>query len=75
MYVYVGSLSLFGLAVGRYLLYSKFMKPEQTLIDVPTPPMLNTSTEQKRDIFEMLEEFLSYNISWLKIEKTILYSL
>ena len=27
-YVYVGSLSLFGLAIGRYLLYSKFKKPE-----------------------------------------------
>ena len=53
-YVYVGSLILFGLAIGGYLLYSKFKKPEQTLIDVPTPPMLNTGTEQKRDIFEML---------------------
>ena len=53
-YVCVGGLSLFGLAIGGYLLYSKFKKPEQTLIDVPTPPMLNTSTRQKRDIFEML---------------------
>ena len=38
-YVYVGSLSLFGLAIGGYLLYSKCKKPEQTLIDVPTPPV------------------------------------
>ena len=53
-YVYVSSLSLFGLAIGRYLLYSKFKKPEQTLIDVPTPPVLKASTEPKRDIFEML---------------------
>ena len=53
-YVYVGGLSLFGLAIGMYLLYSKVKKPEQALIDVPTPLMLNTSTEQKRDIFEML---------------------
>ena len=53
-YVYVGGLSLFGLAIGGYLLYSKFKKPEQTLIDVPTPPVLKTSTEPKRDIFEML---------------------
>ena len=53
-YVYVGGLSLFGLAIGRYLLYSKFKKPEQNLIDVPTPPVLKTSTEPKRDIFEML---------------------
>ena len=53
-YVYVGGLSLFVLAVGGYLLYSKFKKPEQILIDVPTPPVLKTSTEPKRDIFEML---------------------
>ena len=53
-YVYVSALSAFGLAIGRYLLYSKFKKPEQTLTDVPTPPVLKTSTEPKRDIFEML---------------------
>ena len=53
-YVYVGSLSVFGLAIGGYLLYSKFMKPEQNLIDVPPPPVVKTSTELKRDIFEML---------------------
>ena len=53
-YVYVSGLSLFGLAIGGYLLYRKFKKPEQTLIDVPTPHVLNTSTGPKRDIFEML---------------------
>ena len=53
-YVYVDGLSLFGLAIGGYLLYSKFKKPEQNLIDVPPPPVLKTSTEPKRDIFEML---------------------
>ena len=53
-YVYVGGLSVFGLAIGGYLLYSKFKKPEQTLIDVPTHPVVKTSTEPKRDIFEML---------------------
>ena len=53
-YVYVGSLSVFGLAIGGYLLYSKFKKPEQNLIDVPTPPTSKTKTEPKRDIFEML---------------------
>ena len=52
-YVYVGSLSVFGLAIGGYLLYSKFKKQEQNLIDVP-PPVPKTSTEPKRDIFEML---------------------
>ena len=51
-HVYVGGLSVFGLAIGGYLLYSKFKKPEQNLIDVPTPPV--AKTELKRDIFEML---------------------
>ena len=52
-HVYVGSLSVFGLAIGGYLLYSKFKKQEQNLIDVPPPPVPKTSTEPKRDIFEM----------------------
>ena len=53
-YVYVGSLSLFGLVIGGYLLYSKFTKPEQSLIDVTLPLVVKTNTEPKRDIFEML---------------------
>ena len=53
-YVYVGGLSMFGLAIGGYLLYSKFKKPEQNLIDVPPPPVVRTNTEPKRDIFEVL---------------------
>ena len=53
-YVYVGGLSLFVLAIGRYPLFSKFKKPEQTLIDVPTHPAVKTNAEPKRDIFEML---------------------
>ena len=52
-YVYAGSLSVFGLAIGGYLLYNKFKKPERKLIDVPGPPS-TVSTEPKRDIFEML---------------------
>ena len=53
-YVYVSGLSVFGLAIGGYLLYSKFKKQKQNLIDVPPPPVPKTSTEPKRDIFEML---------------------
>ena len=53
-YVYAGSLSVLGLAIGGYLLYSKFKEPKQNLIDVPPPPVVKTSTEPKRDIFEML---------------------
>ena len=53
-YVYAGGLSLFALAISGYLLYSKFEKPEQNLIDVPPSSVVKTSTESKRDIFEML---------------------
>ena len=53
-YVYAGSLSVLGLAIDGYLLYSKFKKQKQNLIDVPPPPMPKVSTEPKRDIFEML---------------------
>ena len=48
-YVYAGGLSVFGLVIGGYLLYSKFKKQKQNLIDVPPPPVPKTSTEPKRD--------------------------
>ena len=53
-YVYAGGLSVLGLAIGGYLLYSKFKKQKQNLIDVLPPPVPKTNTEPKRDIFEML---------------------
>ena len=53
-YVYASSLSVLGLAISGYLLYSKFKKPEQNLINVPPPPVVKTSTEPKRNIFKML---------------------
>ena len=53
-YIYVSGLSVLGLAIGGYLLYSKFKKQKQNLINIPPPPMLKASTEPKRDIFEML---------------------
>ena len=52
--VYADGLSVLGLAISGYLLYSKFKKQKQNLIDVPPPPVPKTSTEPKRDIFEML---------------------
>ena len=61
-YVYAGGLSVLGLAIGGYLLYNKYKKPEQNLIDVPPPPVVKTSTEPKRDIFEIFKKFLSHNI-------------
>ena len=53
-YVYASSLSMLGLAIVGYLLYSKFKKPERKLIDVPAPPVAKTNTEPKRYIFEMI---------------------
>ena len=53
-YVYGGGLSVLGLAIGGYLLYGKFKKSKRNLIDTPPPPVVKTSTEPKRDIFEML---------------------
>ena len=53
-YVFVSSLSVLGLAIGRYLLYSKFKKPEQNLIDVLPPPMVKTSTEPKERFLKLL---------------------
>ena len=50
-YVYAGGLSVLGLAIGGYLLYSKFKKSERNLIEAPPPPVVKTSTEPKRDIF------------------------
>ena len=43
-YVYASSLSVLGLAIGGYLLYSKFKKQERNLIDAPPPPVQKTST-------------------------------
>ena len=53
-YVYASSLSLLGLAISGYLLYSKFKKTERKFIEVPAPPVAKTNTEPKRDIFEMI---------------------
>ena len=52
-YVYAGGLSVLGLAISGYLLYSKFKKQKQNLIDFPPPPVPKNNTEPKRDIFEM----------------------
>ena len=53
-YVYASSLSVLGLAISGYLLYSKFKKQKQSLIEVPPPPVPKSNTELKTDIFEML---------------------
>ena len=51
MFTYMCGLSVLGLAIGAYLLYNKFKKPERKFIDIPLPPVVNTNIESKRDIF------------------------
>ena len=70
-YVYVGGLSVFGLAIGGSLLYSKFKKQEQNLIDVPPPPVPKTSTEPKRDILKCSKNFYHIIYKWLKTIRKI----
>ena len=50
-YVYVGSLSVLGLAIGRYLLYSKFKKSKRKLIDAPQPPVNVYNAKTKKRYF------------------------
>ena len=56
-YVYAGSLSVLGLAIGGYLLYNKFEKQKQNLIDVPPPPVPKTSTEPKETFLKCFKNF------------------
>ena len=66
-YVYVGGLSVFALAIGGYFLHGKFKKPEQTLIDVPAPPMVKTNTEPKEIFLKCSKNFYHIIYKWLKI--------
>ena len=70
-YVYAGSVSVFGLAIGGYLLCSKFKKQERNLIDVPPPPVPKTGTEPKRDIFKCFKNFYHIIYKWLKTTRKI----
>ena len=63
-YVYAGSLSVLGLAIGGYLLYSKFKKQKQNLIDVPPSPV--PKTEPKRDFLKCFNNFYHIIYKWLK---------
>ena len=47
-YVYAGGLSVFGLAISGYLLYSKFKKQKQNLIDIPPLLCQRLALNQKR---------------------------
>ena len=64
-YLYISSVSVVGLVVVGYLLYNKFSKPEQDLIDIPPPANVNhanTKIEPKRDIFQM---YLKISITYV----------
>ena len=46
-YLYSSGVSVIGLAIIGYLLYKKFKKPKQNLIDIPPP----SNISHERDIF------------------------
>ena len=53
-YLYISGVSVVGIAIPGYLLYKKFKRPEQNVIDVPPPSNIssvNNKIEPKRDIF------------------------
>ena len=70
-YVYAGSLSVLGLAIGGYLLYSKFKNPERNLIDVPPPPVVRTNTEPKKIFLKCSKNFYHIIYKWLKTIRKI----
>ena len=65
-YVYTSSLSVLGLAIGKYLLHSKLKKPERKLINVQAPPVAKTNTKPKRDILKCSKNFYHIIYKWLK---------
>ena len=55
-YLYISGVSVVESAIVGNILYNKFKKPEQNLIEVPPPSNVsnvNTKIELKSDIFEM----------------------
>ena len=65
-YVYASSLSVLGLAIGGYFLYSKFKKQKQNLIDVPPPSVPKTGTEPKKTFLKCFKNFYHIIYKWLK---------
>ena len=65
-YVYAGSFSVLGLAIGGYLLYSKFKKQKQNLIDVPPPPVQRLALNQKEIFLKCFKNFYHIIYKWLK---------
>ena len=70
-YVYAGGLSVLGLAIGGYLLNSKFKKQVRNLIDIPPPPVPKTSTEPKEIFLKCSKNFYYIIYKWLKTIRKI----
>ena len=65
-YVYAGGLSVFGLAISAYLLYSKFKKQKQNLIDVPLLLCQRLALNQKEIFFKCFKNCYHIIYKWLK---------
>ena len=70
-YVYAGGLSVLGLAIGGYLLYNKFRKPEQNLIDVPPPLCQRLALNQNEIFLKCFKNFYHVIYKWLKTIRKI----
>ena len=65
-YVYAGSLSVLGLAIGGYLLYNKFKKQELNLIDVPPPPCQRLALNKNETFLKCFKIFYCIIYQWLR---------
>ena len=70
-YVYVSGLSVFGLAIGGYLMHSKFKKQEQNLIDIHLLLCQRLALNQKETFFKCFKNFYDIIYKWLKIIRKI----
>ena len=59
-YLYISGVSVIGIAIAGYLLYKKFKRPEQNLIDVPPPSNVSNKFEPKRYFLNVFKN--SYRI-------------
>ena len=65
-YVYVGGLNVFGLAISGYLLYSKFKKQKQNLIEVHLLLCQRQALNQKEIFLKCFKNFYHIIYKWLK---------
>ena len=70
-YVYASGLSVLGLGISGYLLYSKFKKQKRNLIDVPPPPVPIITLNQKETFLKCIKNFYHIIYKWLKIIQRI----